>query len=257
MCKAFSGIVLQSGKVLWKMGVDSHEALIRDHRLIDIQLPADFARIEISPANRNYLAPDKWIFRLDESITPEWWSPTYKQYAWDAQREWLAALDKILVRKPIVNPFDIVPPSKILKRHVKLLRRWASVWDSVWCSVWDSVSVGTSVGDSVRPSVGASVWDSVRDSVSVGTSVGNSVWKSVWESVSVWKSVWAYISSFFALPREDWKYTEKIRCKGNPFQPAIDLWNEGLVPSFDGKTWRLHGGKDAAILYEWTPEENS
>ena len=36
----------------------------------------------------------------------------------------------------------------------------------------------------------------------------------------------------------------------NPFQPAIDLWEMGYVPSFDGKTWRLHAGKDARIVWE-------
>jgi len=29
----------------------------------------------------------------------------------------------------------------------------------------------------------------------------------------------------------------------------------GLVPSFDGKVWRLHSGKDAKIIYEWTPDK--
>jgi len=27
-------------------------------------------------------------------------------------------------------------------------------------------------------------------------------------------------------------------------------WKMGLVPSYDGKLWRLHGGKDAEILWE-------
>ena len=36
----------------------------------------------------------------------------------------------------------------------------------------------------------------------------------------------------------------------NPFQPAIDLWEAGFVPSFDGKVWRLYAGKDAQIVYE-------
>jgi len=35
-----------------------------------------------------------------------------------------------------------------------------------------------------------------------------------------------------------------------PFQPVVDLWGQGLVPSFDGKTWRLHGGKKAKVLWE-------
>ena len=77
------------------------------------------------------------------------------------------------------------------------------------------------------------------------TSVWNSVWNSVWDSVG--NSVWAYISSFFAL--DEWQLNGKIVSE-NPFQPAIDLWEAGLVPSFDGEIWRLHAGKDAQIVYE-------
>ena len=76
-------------------------------------------------------------------------------------------------------------------------------------------------------------WDSVRDSVR--DSVGD--------------SVWAYTSSFFAL--ETWKYIDHEPGK-NPYQPLIDLWNRGFVPSFDGKTWRLHQGEGAKVVYEWT-----
>ena len=74
-------------------------------------------------------------------------------------------------------------------------------------------------------------------------------WASVWDSVwaSVWDSVWAYISSFFAL--DEWQLNGEI-VRENPFQPAMDLWEAGLVPSFDGKVWRLHAGKDAQIVYE-------
>ena len=68
--------------------------------------------------------------------------------------------------------------------------------------------------------------------------------------VSAWASVWAYVGSFFQLPRKSWKYTKKIKTKGYPFQPAVELWEMGLVPSFDGKLWRLHGGPDAKILWE-------
>ena len=67
-------------------------------------------------------------------------------------------------------------------------------------------------------------------------------WDSVWASVraSVWASVWdsvgAYISSFFDI---EYQYD---------FTPCIGLWERGFVPSFDGKTWRLHGKK--GIVYE-------
>ena len=143
-----------------------------------------------------------------------------------------------LVIKPIKNPLLVErkhpEPSA---EEISLLKRWASVGASVWASV----------GASVGASVWASVWDSVWDSV--GDSVRASVWASVWDSVraSVWASVWAYISSFFAL--NEWKLNGKIVSE-NPFQPAIDLWEAGLVPSFDGEIWRLHAGKKAQIVYE-------
>ena len=78
----------------------------------------------------------------------------------------------------------------------------------------------------------ASVRASVRDSVMA------SVWASVWDSVE--DSVWAYISSFFYIPK--WKYIKHEEGE-NPFQPCIDLWHRGIVASFDGTTWRLHGHK--------------
>jgi hypothetical protein len=78
-------------------------------------------------------------------------------------------------------------------------------------------------------------WSSVKDSVR------DSVWASVRDSVSA--SLWAYFSSFFAI---DYEYD---------FSSAVKLWEAGLVPSFDGRTWRLHSGKNAKIIYEWTPEK--
>ena len=89
-----------------------------------------------------------------------------------------------------------------------------------WLKDW------ASVGASVRNLVGSLVWDLV----------GSPVW------ASVRSSVWAYFSSFFAI---EYKFD---------FSSVANLWNAGLVPSFDGKVWRLHSGKSADIVYEWTPE---
>lgn len=47
-----------------------------------------------------------------------------------------------------------------------------------------------------------------------------------------------YISSFF-----DIKYK-------HDFSSCIKLWERGLVPSFDGKIWRLHGYPNGKILWE-------
>ena len=135
--------------------------------------------------------------------------------------------------KPIVNPFKDKSCVKVTKKDIALLKKWASVGASVGASVWNSV--WASVGGSVRASVRDSVWDSVGDSVraSVGDSVG------------------AYISSFVNLPK--WKYI-KHKKGVNPFQSCIDLWEKGLVPSYNGTTWRLHG-KGGKILYEIKKEK--
>jgi hypothetical protein len=275
MCKAFSCIIHKNKKVTWKFGVDSHEDLITLAGYKDDKSEAhelQFARVEISPKDGNYLDPEvPYIFKLDEEQKPSWWSDSYENKCWDAQDQWLAKLNSILVRKHIIHPFQITPP-EITDEHIRLLREWASVRDSVGASVrasaWASVrdSVGDSVGASVRDSVRDSVWASVRDSV--GASVRASVWASVWDSVgasvrdsvrdSVWDSVrdsvrdsvWAYAGTFFILPSDAWKYTENIKTDEYPFLPLVKLWEQGLVPSFDGKIWRLHGGKGAVILWE-------
>ncbi len=154
---------------------------------------------------------------------------------------------KPLIIKKIINPFTDLETIAVTKEDIALVEKWDSVEASVWvsvrasvrasvgASVWDSV--GASVWASVGASVGASVWASVR--ASVGASVGVSVWVSVGASVgvSVWVSVWAYCSSFM-----DIKYK-------HDFSSAIKLWEKGLVPSFDGKIWRLHG-KGGKILWE-------
>ena len=153
---------------------------------------------------------DKQNSQIDDSVQAE---------------EWVEKLDfkKIvepLIIKPIVNPFELPKVKRVTQKQKQLLIEWIPVWDSVW----------SSVGSSVRDSVWSSVW----------SSVGDSVWDSVWDSVgdSVWDSVGAYISSFF-----DIEY-------GYDFTPAIKLWEAGLVPSFDGTTWRLHSGEGADVVYE-------
>ncbi|MFX0022158.1 MAG: hypothetical protein ACFE9S_07515 [Candidatus Hermodarchaeota archaeon] len=141
-----------------------------------------------------------------------------------------------LIIKPIIHPFNDIQNGTVLPKDIELLKKWRSVGRSVRRSVWDSVR------HSVGGSVGNSVWDSVWDLA------GYSVWDSVWDSVrdSVWDSVRAYISSFFSIPK--WKYIDH-EPGINPFQSCIDLWKNGLVPSFDGKKWRLHGTQ-GKILWE-------
>ena len=143
-----------------------------------------------------------------------------------AAEKWAQRLDfktiiEPLIIKPIVNPFELPAVEHVTDEQIDWLKSWASVRVSVW--------------NSVRASIRASV----------GNSVGYSVWNSVWDSV--WNSaealVGAYISSFLDIPYQ------------HDFTPAVKLWDDGLVPSFNDKTWRLLTGKDAKIIYEWTPDK--
>lgn len=251
ICNAFSCIIGRDKKVTWEMGIDSHETLIKKAGYKDDTLDLDliqFCRIEIAPKNKDYLNPDEWAFKIDMDVTPKWWTIDHKKACEKAHKKWLEELDTILVRRPIVHPFKIEPPAEITEEHLVLLREWASVRDSVWALVGDSVedsvgvSVRASVWDSIWALVGDSVWTSVRDSV--WTLVGDSIWASVRDSV------WTYYGSFFILSRNDWKYTEKIKTDQYPFLSVVKLWEMGLVPSFDGKRWRLHAHEDARVVWE-------
>ena len=269
ICKAFSCIISRVGTVTWKLGIDSHDDLIKNAGYkddTDDKNRLEFARVEITPDNGDYLNPDKWTLRIDEQIRPSWWTEEHEKKGFLAFQKWKKQLDKIIVHKPIIHPFQVIPlPDHVDPMFLNLLIEWNSVWKSVWDSVWKSVrdSVWDSVGDSVEDSVWKSVWNSVRDSVwnSVWKSVWNSVWNSVGDSVwdSVWNSVgdsaWAYTGSFFLLNRSGWKYCENIGCSGYPFEPLVKLWEMGIVPSFDGKIWRLHIGPNATILWKGTIED--
>ena len=123
-----------------------------------------------------------------------------------------------------LNPLSGDPnvPTEI---DIDLLERWIKVNDSVCDSVYGLVygSVWDLVYDSIRASIRASVRDSVYDSVH------------------------AYVGHLFPNIVK-WEYVDH-EVGVYPFQPSVDLWCRGFVPSFDGKVWRLHSGKDAAIVY--------
>ena len=202
---------------------DSHSSIANQFALMEDRmnkyeynpLTGVFTKDQINVKDDS-LRAEKWVKKLDfKTIVPE------------------------LVIKPIINPFSIDPP-EIGEKQIQLLKQWGSVRDSVRDSVLDSV----------RDSVGDSVWDLVRDSVR--DLVRDSVWDSVGDSVrdSVRDSVYAYLSSFVNLPK--WKYIDHEEGK-NPFQSCIDLWEQGIVPSFDGTTWRLHTKN--GIAYEIKKEE--
>ena len=176
-------------------------------------------------------------FNLDEDVCNKFeFSPLTKKFEIDqinserddsvAAEKWVKRLDfktvvEPLIVKPIANPLELPKVEQVTDEQIGWLKDWASV----------RASVRNSVGNSVRNSVGNSVWDSGWNSVE------DVVWAPVWEVV------WAYFSSFFAI---EYKFD---------FSPAVKLWEAGLVPAFDGTTWRLYTGKDARVVYEWTPDK--
>ena len=249
MCDFFSCISNGQGKIYYfdyemrqkiikgetTFYTDSHSSIAEHYKLNDDKVN----KYEYNPLTK--------VFRIDQlNIKDDSRSVKIQCIGIDFKK-----LCPELIIKKIIYPFN-KRAGKVTQKDITNLKKWDSVRDSVGDSVWASVwaSVGASVGDSVRDSVWdsvrASVWDSVR--ASVWASVGDSVRDSVWDSVR--DSVRAYMSSFFNL--DEWKYI-KHKKRSNPFQPCIDLWERGLVPSFDGKTWRLHKGKNAKICYEWKP----
>ena len=236
MCKAFSCLVTRGNKVYWKAGLDSHENILKmfqkeDANLYDDKTPPfnTFARIEIVPPKEDYLCTNftKWKFQIDERIKPFFITGdgSIEELCRQALLEWSKEVYTFNVAeaKNPIHPFKIEPPI-ITEVHLDLLKQWASVRDSV--------------RDSVGDPVWASVWASVRDSV----------------VDSVWDSIRAYIGSLFSI--SEWKYidyTNPLFEKGvYPFQAAIELWKQGLVPSFDGKLWRLHGRPKGKILWQET-----
>ncbi len=214
-------------------GVDSHSHICAYYLLNEDRCN----KYEYNPLTKAFTV-DQINSNRDDSEAAEKW----------ANRQDFKEIVEPLIIKPIVKPFELPKVEHVTDEQVAWLREWDSVWDAVGASVWDSVgasvmdlvwsSVWDLVGASVWDSVGSSVWDLVGASVRdlVGASVRDLVGASVWASVR--DSVWAYFSSFFAI---NYKYN---------FSSAVKLWEAGLVPSFDGKVWRLHTGKNAKIVYE-------
>ena len=214
MCKAFSCIIGRDKKVTWKFGTDSHEDLIKS---------AGYSDDTINPQKIEFCRIE--ISPLNGSyLNPDEWvfkidmdiTPTW--WTLDHKNACCKEFEKWKKKLyKILIQKEIVHPFKLDPPEITEEHiQLLREWASV------------------RDSVGASVGDSVMDSV--GDSVGDSVWASVWASVA------SYVSTFFAI---DYEYD---------FSSAVKLWEAGLVPSFDRRTWRLHTGKNAKIVYEESEE---
>ena len=202
-------------------GVDSHSHICAHFKLNEDRCN----KYEFNPLTKAFTVDQINSNRDDREVAEKW-----------VNRLDFKTIVEPLIIKPIVNPFELPAVERVTDEQIDWLKSWASVWNSV----------RNSVGNSVRYSLGNSVWDSVWNSVEdvVWASVWEVVWASVWDVDwdAVRVSVWAYFSSFFAIDYE------------HDFSSAVKLWEAGLVPSFDGRTWRLHSGENADVVYEWKKE---
>ena len=201
-------------------GVDSHSHICAHFALDEDRCN----KYEFNPLTKAFTI-DQINSKRDDSEAAEKW----------ANRIDFKTIVEPLIVKPIVNPLELPKVEQVTDEQIDWLKSWASV----------VASVRYAVGYAVRYAVLAPVWASVE--ASIWASVEASIWASVWASVryAVGDSVWAYFSSFFAI---NYEYD---------FSSAVKLWEAGLVPSFDGTTWRLHSGESADVVYEWTPEVNN
>jgi len=137
-------------------------------------------------------------------------------------------IEPLLIIKPITNPLETGLTNKkdVTKEDIENLKEWSAVYNSTNYLVYKAVC--ELIYDSVDEAVWNLIWDSARD---LGK---DSAWNLGRGSSR--DSICAYVSSFFTTRQ---KYNLK---------PAINLWERGLIPSFDGITWRLYG-KDGKLLY--------
>ena len=235
MCYAFSCLCDESGKVTWKMGVDSHHTLVDMARYNDNtydRRQMKFARIEISPKNKNYINPDEWEFHIDESIKPHWFGENHKIACLLARAEWSRQLNAMLAKKQLVSPFAIKTPA-VTNKHIALASEWNDVLRSSNGTFAKDVVFGT-----LTEALGETFSNSIYPMItSLGTDVIRAMRINPKQEPYVWQCIWAYVGSAFSLPK--WNTGHNI--PGYPFESVARLMEDGLVPCYDGQQLVLYG----------------
>jgi hypothetical protein len=183
MCNFFSCIVTKNGDVLFDPMSDSHEAIIEANRerydLTDNTCdPAElrFARVEITPPDNDVFRPvSEWSLKIDQSITPVWWSEFYAKNAFAILENFLTPA--LLVGKNIQELTEgrfWVKDCKIatVKGGVFIVVLFGS---SQVGAMYGSSQVGEMSGSSqVRAMFGSSQVRAMYDSSQVGVMFGSS-----------------------------------------------------------------------------------
>ena len=166
-----------------------------------------------------------------------------------------------LILKPVFNPLkDKSFDDEITPEILDLLKEWKNVYRTVLCDNTGKYNSDI-ITEIIKDSVGSEVYYLCRTSV-YRTSrymVSNQVWDTLQIITKLTDNTYAgdyfddlteanadaFLSSFFSLERWGDIKSEPYE---NPFSSCIKLWELGLVPSFDGRRWRLNSYK--GIVYE-------
>jgi len=181
MCDFFSGILMRNGKVLADGNSNSHEDLIKQHKLDD-KLPVDdvkrnWIRFELKPKEFYNCDINSWIFRVDESSSPKWLNDRHEHTAREYvvkhylnQKWYKRVCAEITFVKSIkwFTPMD-EPDLKLLdktaqevgaafkikgKMKIKLIPLSG---DAAWAAAGDAAR------DAARAAAGDAAWDAARD----------------------------------------------------------------------------------------------
>jgi hypothetical protein len=87
MCKFFSAIVDDEGKVYWREGLSSHSEIEAACKLRD---NGNFAKVELIPIN-DFMNVDKWEFKIDESRQPDWWNGAFESNVRQTVKDWMGS----------------------------------------------------------------------------------------------------------------------------------------------------------------------
>jgi len=158
-----------------------------------------------------------------------------------------------------IHPLKINPPRKIGRRHIKLLRKWHKAVTEVG---FPSRRIWAVLGREGYDMIRIQAWRNFRIQVLEGDGGLESNWKKAMKSRiegAAWGLAYgdicevgaAYIGHIFHPVIEDWG-AKGYKAGEYPYQAGVDLMKMGLVPTFDGKIWRLNGGLMCEVLWEGT-----
>ena len=172
MCSFFSCIVTETGDCFYSSMTDSHDEILRENKIVDDTSDPEkmaFARIEITPPDGDVFRPVKeWTLRIDQSITPKWWSKFYEKIAFDTLKKFLKSA--LIVGKEI--------------EKIEAGRFW--IRDCKIGTVGSFAVIELMCGSAVINDVyGSAVIHTVRDSAVINDVYGSAVIKYVCDSAVI------------------------------------------------------------------------